>query len=44
MPFVIMNFVDISKKGNECHGKKKKKMFLSFGNRILERVGDPNKH
>ena len=46
MPFVITNFVNLSKKGNKCHDHKasakkndKKKGFQSFGNRILERIG-----
>ena len=45
MSFVIMNFADISKKGNKCHDHKvsvkndKKKCFQVFDNGILERIG-----
>ena len=54
MPFVIMNFVDISKKGNKCHDHKvsvkmirknvSKFLVIESLKELVVIVGNPNKH
>ena len=54
-PFVIMNFVDISKKGNKCHDHKvnakkmiekgvSKFLIIGFSKELVVIVDNPNKH
>ena len=56
MSFVIMNFVDISKKENKCHNHKvnvkknddkknvSKFLVIGFSKELVVIVGNPNKH